>query len=153
MAVSTITPTELADLMKQGRHIDLIDVRTPAEYREVHAEPARNVPLESLDPVAVQQHRGKDMPGTSLRDLPLREPREDRVRKTGCRRLRERDQRRGRHNGLGAGGAGGRSRPENHFAGTPGADRGGITGSASARCWPFLSIPGFSHFPHSSAPG
>jgi rhodanese-related sulfurtransferase len=61
MTVSTITPTELAELIKQGRHIDLIDVRTPAEYREVHAEPARNVPLESLDPVAVQQHRGKDM--------------------------------------------------------------------------------------------
>jgi len=43
---------------------DVIDVRTPAEYREVHAEVARNVPLESLDPHAVMTHRqaGSDQP-------------------------------------------------------------------------------------------
>ncbi len=32
---------------------DLIDVRTPIEFREVHAKSARNVPLDSLDPDAV----------------------------------------------------------------------------------------------------
>jgi rhodanese-related sulfurtransferase len=43
---------------------DVIDVRTPAEYREVHAEVARNVPLESLDPHAVMNNRqaGADQP-------------------------------------------------------------------------------------------
>jgi rhodanese-related sulfurtransferase len=35
----------------------LIDVRTPAEYREIHAEPARLVPLDSLDPDAVMRDR------------------------------------------------------------------------------------------------
>ena len=57
MTVPTITPTELNALLKQGRAIDLIDVRTPAEFREVHAELARNVPLESLDPQAVSGSR------------------------------------------------------------------------------------------------
>lgn len=30
--------------------VDLIDVRTPAEFREVHSKYARNVPLDSLKP-------------------------------------------------------------------------------------------------------
>ena len=51
--VTTITPRELAELGQQGRTVELIDVRTPAEYRELHAEPARLVPLEALDPKAV----------------------------------------------------------------------------------------------------
>lgn len=37
--------------------VDVIDVRTPLEYREVHAEAARNVPLDSLDPRAVMSRR------------------------------------------------------------------------------------------------
>jgi rhodanese-related sulfurtransferase len=42
----------------------LIDVRTPVEYREVHAEPARSVPLDRLDPRAVMEARNgsKDEP-------------------------------------------------------------------------------------------
>ncbi|MEM1059720.1 MAG: rhodanese-like domain-containing protein [Verrucomicrobiota bacterium] len=42
----------------------LIDVRTPAEYREVHAEGAHLVPLDRLDPVALAgEHRpGPDRP-------------------------------------------------------------------------------------------
>ncbi len=47
-----ISVQELAEMEKQSK-VDLIDVRTPAEYREVHATPARNVPLESLEPRAV----------------------------------------------------------------------------------------------------
>src|SRR5689334_25354347 len=57
MSVATITPDELGELQRQGRPVDLIDVRTPAEYREVHAEPARLVPLDSLDPRAVVEAR------------------------------------------------------------------------------------------------
>ena len=41
MDVQTITPKELEELRRQGRTVELIDVRTPVEYREVHAEPAR----------------------------------------------------------------------------------------------------------------
>ena len=35
-----------------GEAVELIDVRTPVEFREVHADLARNVPLDSLDPAA-----------------------------------------------------------------------------------------------------
>ncbi len=55
--ISTITPRELEDLRKNGQSIELIDVRTPAEYREYHATPALNVPLDSLDPKAIIESR------------------------------------------------------------------------------------------------
>jgi rhodanese-related sulfurtransferase len=55
--MSIITPQELADLCKDGKKIDLIDVRTPVEFREVHIEIARNVPLDQLDAVALMQAR------------------------------------------------------------------------------------------------
>jgi rhodanese-related sulfurtransferase len=47
-----ITPQQLAEKQQAG-HVDLIDVRTPVEFREVHASGARNIPLDSLDPNAV----------------------------------------------------------------------------------------------------
>jgi rhodanese-related sulfurtransferase len=56
--VATIAPRELHKLLQEGRRVELIDVRTPAEYRELHAEPARLVPLDSLDPKAVAAARG-----------------------------------------------------------------------------------------------
>src|SRR5262249_28515576 len=40
MSVTTISPQRLAELCKAGR-IDLIDVRTPVEFREGHVEHAR----------------------------------------------------------------------------------------------------------------
>ena len=55
--MSIITPQELAKLCKDGKKVDLIDVRTPVEYREVHVEIARNVPLDQLDAVALMQAR------------------------------------------------------------------------------------------------
>ena len=55
--MSIITPQELAELCKEGKKIDLIDVRTPVEYREVHVEIARNVPLDQLDVTAQMQGR------------------------------------------------------------------------------------------------
>lgn len=56
MTVTTISPKQLADLCKSGK-IDLIDVRSPVEFREVHVENARNVPLDELDPAAVVKAR------------------------------------------------------------------------------------------------
>ena len=56
MSVTTISPLQLAELCKNGQ-IDLIDVRTPVEYRELHATPARSVPLDRLDPAMVMQVR------------------------------------------------------------------------------------------------
>jgi rhodanese-related sulfurtransferase len=57
MSVAIIMPQELAELCKAGKKIDLIDVRTPAEFREVHVEIARNVPLDQLDALALMQAR------------------------------------------------------------------------------------------------
>ena len=64
MSVSVITPQQLAELCKGNKKIDLIDVRTPMEFREVHVEIAKNVPLDALDPAAVMQSRNgsKDEP-------------------------------------------------------------------------------------------
>jgi len=49
MQLSTIRPAELAQIRQAGKPVELIDVRTPAEFREVHIDFARNVPLERLD--------------------------------------------------------------------------------------------------------
>lgn len=50
--MQTIDVKRLADQQANGE-IDLIDVRMPTEYREVHADGAVNVPLDSLNPNAV----------------------------------------------------------------------------------------------------
>ncbi len=53
----TITCRELNELCQSGQSVDLIDVRTPVEFREVHSVYARNVPLDSLKPDAVMSGR------------------------------------------------------------------------------------------------
>ncbi len=55
-SIPTISVQQLAD-RRQRFPVELIDVRTPAEFREVHLEIARNVPLDSLDPEAVMRER------------------------------------------------------------------------------------------------
>ena len=57
MSFATISPASLAELIRGGRTIELIDVRTPVEFREVHLEPARNLPLDQLDPKALIEQR------------------------------------------------------------------------------------------------
>src|SRR3954454_15387842 len=57
MAIATISPSDLLQRQKLGQSCDLIDVRTPAEYRETHVEFARNVPLDQLDPDSVMRAR------------------------------------------------------------------------------------------------
>ncbi|QDT33391.1 rhodanese-like domain-containing protein [Thalassoglobus polymorphus] len=37
--------------------VEIIDVRTPMEFREVHAAKAQNVPLDALDPSSVMKGR------------------------------------------------------------------------------------------------
>ena len=56
--VATISPAALADLRRQGRALTIIDVRTPAEFGEVHVDSARNMPLDRLDPQAVKAVAG-----------------------------------------------------------------------------------------------
>jgi rhodanese-related sulfurtransferase len=57
MSLAIITPQELAELCKAGKKIDLVDVRTPVEFQEVHIANARNVPLDQLDPASLMQAR------------------------------------------------------------------------------------------------
>jgi rhodanese-related sulfurtransferase len=57
MSVTILSAREFAEVFKQGKPIDLIDVRTPVEFREVHLEAARNVPLDRLDPAALAGSR------------------------------------------------------------------------------------------------
>ena len=54
---TTIAPQQLAELAQEGKSIDLIDVRTPAEFQEVHVTFARNVPLDRLDAASVAAGR------------------------------------------------------------------------------------------------
>lgn len=56
MSVTKISPQELHERRQQGK-CDLIDVRTPAEYGEVHATDAVNLPLDRLSPKDVMQSR------------------------------------------------------------------------------------------------
>lgn len=54
--IRTIQPQELARLVTTDK-VEVIDVRTPAEFREVHATCARNIPLDRLDPKSLIQER------------------------------------------------------------------------------------------------
>ena len=57
MSIPAISPHGLAELCKTCKTIEIIDVRTPMEFFEVHLEVARNVPLDSLDPAVVMKAR------------------------------------------------------------------------------------------------
>jgi rhodanese-related sulfurtransferase len=54
-----VTPKELHALHEAGQAVDLIDVRTPPEFRELHATIARLEPIERLDPQRIMQARGE----------------------------------------------------------------------------------------------
>lgn len=54
--MQTIDVRQLAEKQRQGE-VDLIDVRTPVEFREVHVEGARNHPLDGLDPQRIAAAR------------------------------------------------------------------------------------------------
>jgi len=57
MTTSTISPKELNARVQSGEKVELIDVRTPVEFREVHVTFARNVPLDQLDAGKICQER------------------------------------------------------------------------------------------------
>ena len=54
---TTISPRELNERLEGGEHIDLIDVRTPIEFREVHIVFAKNRPLDRLNPAEICDER------------------------------------------------------------------------------------------------
>ena len=57
---ASIMPERLAEIDKSGDPVELIDVRTPAEFVELHVPFARNIPLDRLKPeVLVAQRNGR----------------------------------------------------------------------------------------------
>jgi rhodanese-related sulfurtransferase len=48
MPISTVQPGDVARLIAQGQPVYLLDVRTPAEFAQIHAEGAVNLPLGDL---------------------------------------------------------------------------------------------------------
>lgn len=54
--MQNVTVHQLAEKRRETR-IDLVDVRMPTEFREVHAEGAVNYPLDSLNPQSVVESR------------------------------------------------------------------------------------------------
>jgi rhodanese-related sulfurtransferase len=57
MTIRTISPQELAAQNERGEVCELLDVRTPVEFREVHVSFARNVPLDRFDAPALLSSR------------------------------------------------------------------------------------------------
>jgi rhodanese-related sulfurtransferase len=57
MSITTISPKQLHDAVQAGQAVDLIDVRTPVEFREVHVSFARNVPLDRLETAKIAAGR------------------------------------------------------------------------------------------------
>lgn len=49
MAEGAIAPAEAAKLIKETTDLQLIDVRTPAEYSEGHLDNAKLIPLQELE--------------------------------------------------------------------------------------------------------
>ncbi|GEP42284.1 rhodanese-like domain-containing protein [Brevifollis gellanilyticus] len=48
--MATISPVALHELLQDKTFQNVIDVRTPVEFAEVHVDSAKNVPLDSLKP-------------------------------------------------------------------------------------------------------
>ena len=57
MPIATISSKQLFELHQAGNDFELIDVRTPVEFREVHVTLARNVPLDRLNPAEFTSDR------------------------------------------------------------------------------------------------
>jgi rhodanese-related sulfurtransferase len=49
MKIPTVAPQELHQRIAKGEDVEILDVRTPAEYQEVHLPGSKNVPLDQLD--------------------------------------------------------------------------------------------------------
>jgi len=57
--MKNITVNELNALLSGGSALNLIDVRTPAEYAGIHVPAARSLPLDTLDCAAVLAEHNK----------------------------------------------------------------------------------------------
>lgn len=60
MAIGSINARDLYQKVEHGESIYVIDVRTPVEFRELHASVARNCPLDSISPKTVLGNESPD---------------------------------------------------------------------------------------------
>jgi rhodanese-related sulfurtransferase len=58
--MKTISPAGLQQILAQNPSATVLDVRTPVEFAEVHVPPAKSVPLDELNPAAL--NLPKDQP-------------------------------------------------------------------------------------------
>jgi len=58
--IAKIDPKELFERQQRGEVIEVIDVRTPAEFRSVHASIATLAPLDELDPKRFMEGRPRN---------------------------------------------------------------------------------------------
>lgn len=84
MNVETIDPQTLAKLIEADGAVELIDVRTPVEYRAIHATPARLEPLDTLDPRKFAETNGRKLYVICKTGARSRKAAE-RLAKAGCR--------------------------------------------------------------------
>lgn len=57
MTTDSIKLDEFKRLLDSGRPMKVLDVRTPAEFRRVHAAGAESAPLDRLDPLGIARAR------------------------------------------------------------------------------------------------
>lgn len=55
-----VSPQEVSQAMNENRELRIIDVRTPAEYEEMHIAGTELVPLDKLDVSEVSKRHGSD---------------------------------------------------------------------------------------------
>ncbi len=60
MTATPVSPAEILRQRESGTAVDFLDVRTSVEFREVHAEIARNVPLDDLDPDEISARKSEN---------------------------------------------------------------------------------------------
>jgi rhodanese-related sulfurtransferase len=58
-ADGAISPAEAADFIKATKNLQLIDVRTPAEYADGHLAKAKLIPLQELEGRVAEIDKGK----------------------------------------------------------------------------------------------
>ena len=64
--MKNITVNELKNLLSGGSNLNLIDVRTPAEFEGIHVPGARLLPLDTLDCAAVLAEHNKTHNGAPI---------------------------------------------------------------------------------------
>lgn len=57
MPEQTVSPQEVRQRLEAGRRVEIIDVRTPGEFAQLHAQDARSLPLDALDVNALLRER------------------------------------------------------------------------------------------------